>query len=89
MTGRLWLGSLTVTERRITDLVAQGLSNRKVAGQTSLSTHTVAYHLRQESRHHLARVDGAHGRGAERPGRRRRRADLRLRQTGHTGSGRL
>ena len=39
-------GSLTGTERRITDLVAQGLSNREVAGQSFLSTHTVAFHLR-------------------------------------------
>ena len=39
-------GSLTDTERRIADLVAQGLSNREVAGQIFLSTHTVAYHLR-------------------------------------------
>jgi DNA-binding CsgD family transcriptional regulator len=38
--------SLTDTERRIVDLVAQGLSNRQVAGQMFLSTHTVAFHLR-------------------------------------------
>jgi DNA-binding CsgD family transcriptional regulator len=39
-------GSLTATERRIADLAAQGLTNREVAGQVFLSTHTVAFHLR-------------------------------------------
>lgn len=39
-------GSLTDTERRITDLVAQGLSNREVASRVFLSAHTVAFHLR-------------------------------------------
>ena len=38
--------SLTDTERTITGLVAQGLSNRQVASRVFLSTHTVAYHLR-------------------------------------------
>ncbi len=38
--------SLTDTERRIADLVAQGHSNRQVAGQVFLSAHTVAFHLR-------------------------------------------
>lgn len=38
--------SLTDTERRIADLVAQGLSNREVASQLFLSSHTVAFHLR-------------------------------------------
>jgi DNA-binding CsgD family transcriptional regulator len=38
--------SLTDTERRVTDLVAQGLSNRQVANRVFLSTHTVAFHLR-------------------------------------------
>jgi len=38
--------SLTDTERRIADLVAQGLSNRQVASRIFLSTHTVAFHLR-------------------------------------------
>src|ERR1700722_1348105 len=38
--------SLTETEWRVADLVAQGLSNREVAGKVFLSTHTVAYHLR-------------------------------------------
>ena len=39
-------GSLTETERRIADLVAQGLSNREVASRVFLSSHTVAFHLR-------------------------------------------
>jgi DNA-binding CsgD family transcriptional regulator len=39
-------GSLTDTERTITDLVAQGLSNRQVASRVFLSAHTVAFHLR-------------------------------------------
>jgi DNA-binding CsgD family transcriptional regulator len=38
--------SLTDTERLIAGLVAQGLSNRQVAGQVYLSHHTVAFHLR-------------------------------------------
>ena len=38
--------SLTDTERTITDLVAEGLSNRQVASRVFLSTHTVAFHLR-------------------------------------------
>ncbi|HTA00377.1 MAG TPA: LuxR C-terminal-related transcriptional regulator [Streptosporangiaceae bacterium] len=38
--------SLTDTEGRIADLVASGLSNRQVASQVFLSTHTVAFHLR-------------------------------------------
>jgi DNA-binding CsgD family transcriptional regulator len=38
--------SLTDTEGRIADLVAAGLSNRQVASQVFLSTHTVAFHLR-------------------------------------------
>jgi DNA-binding CsgD family transcriptional regulator len=39
--------SLTDTERRVADLVAQGFSNREVAGRIFLSSHTVAFHLRQ------------------------------------------
>ncbi|MGN6676647.1 MAG: helix-turn-helix transcriptional regulator [Streptosporangiaceae bacterium] len=38
--------SLTDTERRIAELVSQGLSNRDVASQVFLSAHTVAFHLR-------------------------------------------
>ena len=55
--------SLTETERRVTDLVAQGLSNRQVANRVFLSTHTVAFHLRHifwklgiTSRVQLARI---------------------------------
>jgi DNA-binding CsgD family transcriptional regulator len=39
--------SLTDTERRVVDLVAQGLSNRQAASQMFLSVHTVAFHLRR------------------------------------------
>jgi DNA-binding CsgD family transcriptional regulator len=56
--------SLTDTEGRIADLVASGLSNRQVASQVFLSTHTVAFHLRHifwklgvTSRVELARLD--------------------------------
>ncbi|MCO5995484.1 helix-turn-helix transcriptional regulator [Actinoallomurus rhizosphaericola] len=38
--------SLTDTERSVSALVAQGLTNRQVATQMSMSTHTVAFHLR-------------------------------------------
>ena len=38
--------SLTDAERRVADLVAQGLSNRQVANRVFLSPHTVAFHLR-------------------------------------------
>jgi DNA-binding CsgD family transcriptional regulator len=55
--------SLTDTERRVADLVAEGLSNRQVANRVFLSTHTVAFHLRHifwklgiSSRVHLARL---------------------------------
>ncbi len=55
--------SLTDTERRVTDLVVQGLSNRQVANRVFLSTHTVAFHLRHifwklgiTSRVQLARI---------------------------------
>jgi DNA-binding CsgD family transcriptional regulator len=39
--------SLTSTERRITDLVALGLTNRQVGAEMFISAHTVAFHLRQ------------------------------------------
>ncbi|MGV9878557.1 helix-turn-helix transcriptional regulator [Streptomyces sp. NPDC003006] len=63
--------SLTDTERRVADLVAQGLTNRQVATQMFLSSHTVGFHLRQiyrklrlRSRIDLARThpgaDGSH-----------------------------
>ncbi len=38
--------SLTDTERAVSELVAQGLTNRQVADQLSMSAHTVAFHLR-------------------------------------------
>ena len=67
--------SLTDTERRVADLVAQGLSNRQVSNRIFLSTHTVAFHLRHifwklgiTSRVQLARIagelDGAEAGGA-------------------------
>ncbi|MDT4907167.1 MAG: hypothetical protein QOG22_672 [Pseudonocardiales bacterium] len=39
--------SLTSTERRITELVALGLTNRQVGNEMFISAHTVAFHLRQ------------------------------------------
>ncbi|HEV7685127.1 MAG TPA: helix-turn-helix transcriptional regulator, partial [Acidimicrobiia bacterium] len=39
--------SLTDTERSVADLVAQGLTNRQVAGRMFLSPHTIDFHLRQ------------------------------------------
>ena len=55
--------SLTDTERAVSDLVAKGLTNQQIATEMFLSTHTVAFHLRQVfrkldigSRVHLARV---------------------------------
>jgi len=45
---------LTNTERRIADLVAEGLSNRQVACRVFLSPHTVAFHLRQCRQSRLA-----------------------------------
>jgi DNA-binding CsgD family transcriptional regulator len=38
--------SLTHTERTVTDLVAQGLTNREAAERLFLSPHTVGFHLR-------------------------------------------
>ena len=70
--------SLTDTEYRIARLVAQGLSNREVAGQIYLSAHTVAFHLRHifwkldvSSRVQLARLvaERGQGQGALRGGR--------------------
>lgn len=55
--------SLTDTEFNVASLVAQGLTNRQVAGQMFLSPHTVSFHLRQvfrklgiSSRVELARI---------------------------------
>src|ERR1700721_1664212 len=60
--------SLTDTERRVTDLVSQGLSNRQVANRVFLSTHTVAFPLRPifwklgiTSRVQLARIAAEQG----------------------------
>jgi DNA-binding CsgD family transcriptional regulator len=60
--------SLTDTERRVADLVAEGLSNRQVANRVFLSTHTVAFHLRHifwklgiTSRVQLARLAAEQG----------------------------
>lgn len=39
--------SLTDTEHRVADLVAQGLTNRQAAAQMFLSPHTIGFHLRQ------------------------------------------
>jgi DNA-binding CsgD family transcriptional regulator len=39
--------SLTATERQISELVALGLTNREVAAEMFISSHTVAFHLRQ------------------------------------------
>ncbi|MGI8333398.1 AAA family ATPase [Actinomadura scrupuli] len=39
--------SLTDTERSVSELVAQGLTNQQTADQMFLSVHTVAFHLRQ------------------------------------------
>jgi DNA-binding CsgD family transcriptional regulator/tetratricopeptide (TPR) repeat protein len=57
-----WL-SLTSTESAVSELVAQGFTNRQVADQMFISVHTVAFHLRQvfrkldiSSRVELARI---------------------------------
>ena len=79
--------SLTDTERAVSDLVAKGLTNQQIATEMFLSTHTVAFHLRQVfskldigSRVDLARVfteqaqSAGHGpgcRGTRRPGKER------------------
>jgi len=39
--------SLTKTERAASELVAQGLNNRQIAGQMYVSVNTVAFHMRQ------------------------------------------
>jgi DNA-binding CsgD family transcriptional regulator/tetratricopeptide (TPR) repeat protein len=48
VTGRPAQGwaSLTETERTIASLVAQGLTNRRIADEMFVSVHTVAFHLR-------------------------------------------
>jgi len=61
--------SLTSTERSISELVAEGLTNRQAAERMFISAHTVAFHLRQifrklsiGSRVELARLTVEHGR---------------------------
>jgi DNA-binding CsgD family transcriptional regulator len=44
---RFGWASLTVTELSVATLVAEGLTNRQVAGKMYLSPHTVGFHLRQ------------------------------------------
>jgi DNA-binding CsgD family transcriptional regulator len=44
---RFGWASLTATECRIAELVAEGKTNRQVAAQVYLSPHTVGFHLRQ------------------------------------------
>jgi DNA-binding CsgD family transcriptional regulator len=39
--------SMTATEQRIAELVALGLTNREVGREMFISSHTVAFHLRQ------------------------------------------
>lgn len=65
--------SLTDTERRVADLVAQGLTNRQAAAQMFLSPHTVGFHLRQiyrklrlRSRIDLVRIHPGAGDGPQR-----------------------
>jgi DNA-binding CsgD family transcriptional regulator len=55
--------SLTDTDRSISKLVAEGMTNQQIADQLYISIHTVAYHLRQvfrklgvRSRVELARI---------------------------------
>jgi DNA-binding CsgD family transcriptional regulator len=61
--------SLTDIERATANLVAQGLTNQRIADQLFISTHTVAFHLRQmfrklgiRSRVDLARIALEHAR---------------------------
>jgi DNA-binding CsgD family transcriptional regulator len=63
-----WL-SLTTSERSLSELVANGLTNRELAAELFISTHTVDYHLRQifrklgvRSRVELARLVADAGR---------------------------
>ena len=61
--------SLTDTEQATARLVAEGLTNQRIADQMFISTHTVAFHLRQvfrkldiRSRVDLARIALEHAR---------------------------
>jgi DNA-binding CsgD family transcriptional regulator len=44
---RFGWASLTATELSIAELVAEGMTNREVAGKLYLSPHTVGFHMRQ------------------------------------------
>jgi DNA-binding CsgD family transcriptional regulator len=64
--------SLTDTELATARLVAQGLTNRRIANQLFISTHTVAFHLRQvfrkldiRSRVELTRIALKHAEAGE------------------------
>ena len=64
-----WWASLTDIERATARLVAEGLTNQRIADQLFISTHTVAFHLRQmfrkldiRSRVDLARIALEHAR---------------------------
>ena len=64
--------SLTDTELATARLVAQGLTNQQIANQLFISTHTVAFHLRQvfrkldiRSRVELTRIALEHAEAGE------------------------
>jgi len=64
--------SLTDTELATSRLVAQGMTNQQIAGQLFVSTHTVAFHLRQvfrklgiTSRVELTRIAVEHARDGQ------------------------
>lgn len=66
--------SLTDTELATSRLVAQGTTNQRIAGQLFISTHTVAFHLRQvfrklgiTSRVELTRIAVEHARDGQTP----------------------
>jgi DNA-binding CsgD family transcriptional regulator len=63
--------SLTDTELATSRLVAQGMTNQQIAGQLFISTHTVAFHLRQVFRKLgiTSRVELTPHRGGACPGR--------------------
>jgi DNA-binding CsgD family transcriptional regulator len=64
--------SLTDTELAASRLVAQDMTNQRIAGQLFISTHTVAFHLRQvfrklgiTSRAELTRIAVDHARDGQ------------------------